>query len=138
MAVAIFTGQAPAAAGPYSQAVRVGSAIYLAGQIGLCPATGRIVEGGVEAEAEQIFRNLTAVLAAAEASLDDAVSVSVFLTDANDFALVNDIYAMHLSGPTLPARTTVVVKELPLGAQLEISLVAHSSGGKARYARDTA
>jgi 2-iminobutanoate/2-iminopropanoate deaminase len=109
--------------GPFSQAVLSGDFLYLSGQVGQNPASGQLVAGGVEAQAEQIFSNLQAVLAAAGKSLADVVRVGVFLTDLQDFAAVNAIYARHFS-PPFPARTTIAAAALPLGAAIEIDLIA--------------
>lgn len=107
--------------GPFSQAISTGDLIFLSGQVGL-DADGKLVEGGVAAEAEQIFRNLAAVLDAAGKSFADVVRVGVFLIDISDFAALNAIYAGHFKQP-YPARTTVAVAALPLGAAVEIDLV---------------
>lgn len=109
--------------GPFSQAVRSGGFLFLSGQVGQDPASGQLVGGGVEAEAEQIFHNLQAVLAAAGKSLQDVVRVGMFLADLKDFAAVNAIYARHFIAP-FPARTTIAAAALPLGAAIEIDLVA--------------
>jgi len=111
------------AAGPFSQAVRGGDALYLSGQVGRDPATGRLAEGGVAAQAEQALRNLAAVLEAAGRTLDDVVRVGVYLTDMGDFAAMNEVYARAFE-PPYPARTTIGVAALPLGAAVEIDLVA--------------
>lgn len=107
--------------GPFSQAVDSGSLIFLSGQVGLDSA-GKLVGGGIAAEAEQIFRNLEAVLDAAGKSFADVVRVGVFLTDMSDFAALNAVYAQHFEQP-YPARTTVAVAALPLGAAVEIDMV---------------
>ena len=111
------------AAGPFSQAVKGGEAIYLSGQVGNDPATGRLVDGGVAAQAEQALRNLAAVLEAAGRTLDDVVRVGVYLTDMGDFAAMNEVYARAFEAP-YPARTTIGVAALPLGAAVEIDMVA--------------
>jgi 2-iminobutanoate/2-iminopropanoate deaminase len=108
--------------GPFSQAVEVGGFLYLSGQVGQDPATGKVVEGGIEAETERVFRNIAAVLKAAGSSFDRVARVGVFLTNMNDFAAMNGIYAKYFSQP-FPARTTVAVAALPLGACVEIDLV---------------
>jgi len=117
----VQTSAAPAAIGPYSQAVRVGDTVYLSGQIGLDPATGQLVEG-LDAQANRIFANLRAVAEAAGGSLAGAVKLTIFLTDLADFAKVNDIMAAQMSRP-YPARSTVQVSALPRGARLEIDAV---------------
>ena len=109
--------------GPFSQAIRVGDFLFLSGQVGLDPATGKLVQGGLERQAERIFANLAAVLEAAGKSLADVIRVGVFLTDMADFAALNAVYARHFREP-YPARTTVAVAALPLGAAVEIDLVA--------------
>jgi 2-iminobutanoate/2-iminopropanoate deaminase len=108
--------------GPFSPAVRSGGFLFFSGQVGQDPATGRLVEGGVEAEARQLFRNLSALLEAAGKSFGDVVRAGVFLTDIGDFAAVNRTYAEQFKAP-FPARTTVAVAALPLGAAIEIELV---------------
>jgi reactive intermediate/imine deaminase len=115
----IHSNDAPAAVGPYSQAMRHGDLVFLSGQVGLDPATGSLVSGGVEAQARQVFRNLTAVCAAAGGTLDDLVKVTIFLTDMSHFAQVNQIMAEHFSEP-YPARATIAVSALPLGAEVEV------------------
>lgn len=108
--------------GPFSQAIRTDGYVFLSGQVAQEPATGKIVEGGVEAEATQLFTNFAAVLEAAGKSFGDVVRVGVFLTNMNDFVRVNAIYARHFSQP-YPARTTVAVAALPLGASIEIDMI---------------
>lgn len=109
--------------GPFSQAIRVGNLLFLSGQVGQDPATGKLVEGGLERQAEQVFANIGAVLDAAGKGFADIIRVGVFLTDMADVATVNAIYASHFQEP-YPARTTVAVAALPLGARIEIDLVA--------------
>src|SRR5208283_3008228 len=115
---AIHTNAAPAAIGPYSQAIRVGDMVFLSGQIGLDPATGSLREG-TEAQARQVFANLQAVAAAAGGTLDDMVKVTLLLADMGDFARVNDIMAGFFT-PPYPARATYQVAGLPRGARVEI------------------
>jgi 2-iminobutanoate/2-iminopropanoate deaminase len=122
-AAAILTNHAPAPVGPYSQAIRVDGFIFCSGQVGLDPATGKIVDGGVAAQTRQVIDNLTAVLAAAGRTLGAIVKTTIFLTDINDFAAVNAIYGERLGTPP-PARSTVAVSALPLGALVEIEAVA--------------
>lgn len=119
----IHTEHAPAAVGPYSQAVVVGNLVYTAGQIALVPATGKMLDGDVAAQAEQVLQNLTAVLTAAGSSLDNVVKTTVFLNDMKDFATVNGVYARFF-GQNPPARSAVQVAALPLGALVEIEAVA--------------
>ena len=119
----VHTDHAPAAVGPYSQAVVVGNLVYTAGQIALVPETGKMLDGDVAAQAEQVLRNLTAVLTAAGSSLDNVVKTTVFLNDMKDFATVNGVYARFF-GQNPPARSAVQVAALPLGALVEIEAVA--------------
>ncbi len=118
----IATTDAPAAIGPYSQAVRAGDTVYLSGQIPLDPATMEMVEGGIEAQAEQVFKNLAAVAGAAGGSLDNAVKVNISLTDLGDFAAVNGVMQQFFSQP-YPARACVQVAALPRGAQIEVEVI---------------
>jgi 2-iminobutanoate/2-iminopropanoate deaminase len=108
--------------GPFSQAIEVDGFIYFSGQVGQDPATGKLVEGGVVAETERVFRNLEAVLLAAGRGFDDVVRAGVFLTSMGNFAAMNGVYAKYFSQP-YPARTTIGVSGLPLGACVEIDLV---------------
>ena len=108
--------------GPFTQAIEVGGFLYLSGQVGQDPATGKVVEGGILAETECVFRNLSAVLKAAGKSFDDVVRAGVFLKSMSDYAAVNSIYAKYFSQP-FPARTTIAAAALPLGACVEIDLV---------------
>ena len=119
----ISTNRAPAAVGPYSQAVKVGDFIYTAGQIPLEPQTGALVEGGIEAQTRQAMQNLAAVLEAAGSSLTQVVKTTIFVTDINDFATVNQVYGSFFTDRP-PARSTVQVAALPLGAKVEIEAVA--------------
>jgi len=109
--------------GPFSPAVRDGNRVYTSGQVGQDPATGKLVDGGVVAQTEQIFRNLATILSAANKSLADVVKVNVYLTDIRDFAAMNEVYAKHFVAP-YPARTTLGVAALPLGAVVEIEAIA--------------
>ena len=124
----IQTPHAPAAIGPYSQAVVAGNTLYMSGQIPLDPATGQLVEG-IDAQAHQVFRNLRAVAGAAGATLDDIVKLSILLIDLGDFAKVNDIMASYMQAP-YPARATYQVAGLPRGARIEVeaTLVLPSTG----------
>ncbi len=108
--------------GPFSQAIKVDGFLFLSGQVGQDPATGKVVEGGIEAETERIFQNLSAVLKAAGKSFDDVVRAGVFLKNMSDFAAMNGIYATFFSQP-FPARTTIAAAALPLGACVEIDLI---------------
>ena len=119
----IHTDHAPKAIGPYSQAIRAGDFVFCAGQAGLDPATGNLVSGGIEVETRRTLQNLAAVLEAAGTSLSRAVKTTVFLTDMNDFAKMNAIYAEFFpSNP--PARSTVQVSRLPKDACVEIEVIA--------------
>ena len=118
----IQTDKAPAAIGPYSQAVRVGQTVYLSGQIPLLPDLGVLLEGGIEAQTHQVFRNLTAVCVAAGGSLSDIVRLGIYLTDLGDFAVVNAVMSEYIKAP-FPARSTIQVSALPRGAQVEIDAV---------------
>jgi 2-iminobutanoate/2-iminopropanoate deaminase len=120
---AIATEKAPAAIGPYSQAVRMGDWLFLSGQIGLDPGSGELVVGGVVAETLQVMENLRAVLTAAGGALDDVVRTTIFLVDLSDFSRVNEAYAGFFRAP-YPARATVGVAALPRGARVEIDAVA--------------
>ncbi|AKH67994.1 reactive intermediate/imine deaminase [Spongiibacter sp. IMCC21906] len=118
----ISTDNAPAAIGPYSQAVKVGDTVYLSGQIPLIPATMQMVEGGVVEQAKQVFANLSAVAAAAGGSLDDAVKVNISLTDLGDFTQVNEVMASVFKQP-FPARACVQVAALPKGSMIEVEVI---------------
>ena len=119
----VSTDRAPAAVGPYSQAVHTGNLVYTAGQIPLDPATGNIVEGDIGAQVEQALKNLQAVLEAAGSGLEQVIKTTVFLQNMDDFAALNDVYARFFSGEP-PARSAVEVARLPLGALVEIEAVA--------------
>lgn len=125
---AIEAAAAPRPVGPYSVAVAAGDLVFCAGQIGLDPGTTALVPGGTAAELEQVLRNLDAVLAAAGCSVEDVVKTTVFLVDAADGKLVNERYGRHFRAP-YPARSTVVVAALPMGARVEIEAVAVRARG---------
>ena len=118
----IATAAAPAAIGPYSQAVRAGNTVYLSGQIALDPASGQLVEGGFDAQVEQAFRNLKAVAQAAGGSLSDVVKLTLFLTDLAQFPKANEIMQTFFEAP-YPARSTVGVLSLPRGALFEVEAI---------------
>ena len=120
---ALHTDRAPAAIGPYSQAVEAGGFLFTAGQIGLVPGTSEFVGDDVESQAEQVCENLRAILDAAGLSLADVVKTTVYLADMDEFPLVNAIYAKHFMEP-YPARSTVAARGLPKGARVEIDAVA--------------
>ena len=109
--------------GPFSPGVRAGELIFLSGQVALSAQTGRLIEGDVAAQTEQVLQNLRTLLAAAGKSFADVARVNVYLTDMKDFARMNAVYARHFEAP-YPARTTVAVAALPLGAAVEIDLIA--------------
>ena len=123
MREAISTPSAPAAIGPYSQAIRAGNLLFLSGQIPLDPDTGLLVEGGVEAQTRQVFHNIGEILKAGGTSFDGVISATVYLADMNDFAKVNEIYATYFSAPA-PARATVQVARLPRDSRVEIQVIA--------------
>ena len=120
---AVVTTGAPAAIGPYSQGIVSGELVFCSGQLGLDPANGDLVEGGVEAQAERALRNLEAVLDAAGAAMDDVVKITIFLADIGDFPAVNAVYARHMPDPA-PARSTFAVGALPKGGLIEIEAIA--------------
>jgi 2-iminobutanoate/2-iminopropanoate deaminase len=121
---AVLTPGAPAPVGPYSQAIVSGGFVFASGQIPLDPATGKLVEGEFEVQAERVLDNLRAVLEAAGASLDAVVRTNVFLTDLALFPRLNAVYGRYFTADPKPARSTIGVAALPLGAQLEIEAVA--------------
>ena len=123
---AISTQHAPAAIGPYSQAVEIGETIYASGQVPLDPATGQMVEGGIREQTVRVLENLKAVLAAAHTDLQHVVKTTVFLKNLSDFAAMNEIYATYLAkdGWVAPARSTVEVARLPKDALVEIDVIA--------------
>jgi 2-iminobutanoate/2-iminopropanoate deaminase len=124
---AISTTQAPAAIGPYSQAIRADGYLFCSGQLGLDPATGDFVAGDVGAQAEQALRNLGAVLEAAGLTFGDVVKTTIFLADMADFAAVNGVYGRFVTNPP-PARSTVAVAALPMGGRVEIEATARLAG----------
>jgi 2-iminobutanoate/2-iminopropanoate deaminase len=119
----VATPNAPAAIGPYSQAIVAGGLVFTAGQVALDPRTMELVDGDVKAQTERVFANLTAVLEAAGSGLDRVVKATVFLSDMGDFAAMNEVYARAF-GSHRPARSTVAVRTLPKNARVEIDLVA--------------
>ena len=126
MRTVIHTKHAPAAIGPYSQAIRVAPFLYTAGQVGLNPQTGTLVDGGVEAQAHQALTNLKAVIEQAGGTLENVVKTTVFLTTMEHFQVVNSVYATFFAGEP-PARSAVAVSQLPAGALVEIEAIAHWS-----------
>ena len=123
----VATEKAPKAIGPYSQAVIEGGFLFTAGQVPFDPATGKLVEGGMETSAERVFDNLEAILREAGLAFPDVVKATVYLTRAEDFAPMNAVYARRF-GEHRPARSTVIVAALPAGAMLEIDLIARAAG----------
>ena len=119
----VTSAEAPRALGPYSQAVRRGDLLFLSGQVGIDPQTGKLVEGGVEAQARQVFKNMAAILAAAGIDFSCLLKTTVFLKDMAHFKTINEIYAGQVPAP-YPARSAVAVKELPVGAEVEIEAIA--------------
>jgi 2-iminobutanoate/2-iminopropanoate deaminase len=120
---AVSSADAPKAIGPYSQGIRVGTLLFLSGQVGLDPATGQMVDGDVATQTGRVMENLAAVLKSAGLSLADVVRTTIYLADMNDFARVNDVYGSYFSEP-YPARATVQVARLPRDARVEIDAVA--------------
>jgi 2-iminobutanoate/2-iminopropanoate deaminase len=120
---AVSSESAPKAIGPYSQAIRAGSLLFLSGQIPLDPATGAMVDGDVASQTHRVFANLKAVLEAAGGTFDNVVRTTVYLADMNDFAVVNEIYGTYFSSPA-PARATVQAARLPKDARVEIDAIA--------------
>ena len=131
----ISTGDAPAAIGPYSQAVRVGSTVYCAGQIPLDPKSGQIVEGGITEQTQRVMKNIGAVLKAEGLTFADVVKTTIFLIDFADFQTVNEIYGSNFTSAP-PARSTVQVAALPKGARVEIEVIAVAGDG-AKTVADT-
>lgn len=120
---AVHTEQAPAAVGPYSQAIRAGKFVFTAGQVALVPATGQMLEGNVTLQTEQVLKNLSAVLEEAGTSLANVVKTTVYLTTMDDFADMNAVYARYFPEP-FPGRTTIAVSALPKGGLVEIEAIA--------------
>lgn len=118
----INTDRAPAAIGPYSQAVMAGGLLFVSGQIPLDPQTGEVVSGGVPAQAKQVLENMKAVVEAANSGMDKVVKVTIYITDMNQFAIVNEIYGTYFSDP-FPARACVEVSKLPKGVEVEMDAV---------------
>lgn len=123
MRQAVSTSSAPKAIGPYSQAVRAGSLLFVSGQVPIDPATGNLVEGDIAAQTRRVFDNIGAILQAARASFDHVVRTTVYLADMNDFGAMNEVYGTYFSSPA-PARATVQVARLPKDARVEIDVIA--------------
>ncbi len=119
----ISTAKAPAAIGPYSQAIKKGNLVFLSGQLGIDPSTGDFVPGSVRDQTEQVFKNIRAILEEAGLSLKDVVKTTVFLHDMLDFATMNEVYSNYFEEP-YPARSAVAVKTLPKNALVEIEVIA--------------
>ncbi len=124
---AVVTDKAPAAIGPYSQAILVGNLLFCSGQIPLVPDTGELLDGGIREQTVQVMNNIAAVLEAAGIGFDNVVKTTIFLVDMNDFAVVNEVYG-GCFGTHKPARSTVAVKSLPRGALVEIEVLASVQG----------
>ena len=122
---AIHTEKAPAAIGPYSQAIACGDWVFTSGQIALDPATGKLVEGDIVAQTKRVFQNLLAVLEEAGLGPENIVKTTVFLDDINDFAAMNEVYATFFPEGACPARSAVEVAKLPKGSLVEIEAIAH-------------
>lgn len=120
----IKTEKAPKAIGPYSQAIMIGDFLFASGQIAINPATGEIVEGGIEAQTKQVMENVKNILQAAGMDFSNVVKTTVFITNMNDFAKVNEIYATYFTDNP-PARSCVEVSKLPKGALIEVEVIAH-------------
>ena len=123
MRKAVSTPSAPKAIGPYSQAIKAGSLLFVSGQVPIDPATGNVVEGDIAAQTHRVFQNIGEILKAAGASFDHVVRTTVFLADMNDFSAMNAVYATYFSAPA-PARATVEVSRLPKDARIEIDVIA--------------
>lgn len=121
----IKTEKAPKAVGPYSQAIKSGDLIFCSGQIGINPIVGNLVDGGIEAQTEQVLKNLFAVLEAADLNFKNVVKTDIFITNMEDYSKVNKIYGEYFNTDPKPARVTVGVSSLPKGALIEISCIAN-------------
>lgn len=124
MKTIIFTDKAPAPIGPYSQAVLTGNMLYTSGQIAIDPASGELVLDNIESETKQVMENLKALLDAAGMTFENVVKTTIFISDMNDFAKINTVYASYLDEKTAPARETVQVSVLPKRVNVEISMIA--------------
>lgn len=122
--ISVYSDRAPGVAGPYSQAVRCGDILYLSGQVGLVPETGKLVGNDLKSQALQVMRNLDAVLHEAGTATSGIIKAGIYLTDMDDFPELNQLYADWLGGEHRPARATVAVAALPLDARIEIDLIA--------------
>ena len=120
----VFTNEAPLPIGPYSQAVRCGSLLYLSGQIPVDPASGKLVESDISVQTHQVFENIVAVLKAENSTLDNVIKTTVFLADFADFAVMNKIYGEYFGETDAPGRSTIEVAALPMGSLVEIEAIA--------------
>jgi len=120
----ISTGKAPAAVGPYSQAIRAGELLFVSGQLGIDPATGKLVDGGIEKQTEQALRNVESIVEAAGSDLDAVVKATVFLQNMSDFTFMNGVYSSFFESDP-PARAAFEVAQLPLGGLVEIEAIVH-------------
>lgn len=123
MRQAVTTSSAPKAIGPYSQAIRAGSLLFVSGQVPIDPETGNLVEGDITTQTRRVFDNIGAILKAAHGTFDQVVRTTVYLADMNDFAAMNEVYGTYFSAPA-PARATVQVARLPKDARVEIDVIA--------------
>lgn len=120
----IFTEDAPKAIGPYSQAIKSGSFLFISGQVALNPITGDLVNSSIEEQAVQVIKNLSAICKAANADLSDIVKLTIYITDMNDFSIVNQVMVNHFKSP-YPARATIEVSGLPLGVNVEMDAIVN-------------
>ena len=120
----ITSKNAPSPIGPYNQAVIANGFIYISGQVGMNPKTGKIIKDSISDETEQVMKNLSSILNEASISFENVVKTTIFLSDMNDFSLVNEVYGKYFDEDTAPARETVQVSKLPLGVNVEISMIA--------------
>jgi len=120
----ITSKNAPSPIGPYNQAVIANGFMYISGQVGMNPKTGKIIKDTISEETEQVMKNLSSILNEASISFENVVKTTIFLSDMNDFSLVNEVYGKYFDEDTAPARETVQVSKLPLGVNVEISMIA--------------
>ena len=120
----ITSKNAPSPIGPYNQAVIANGFMYISGQVGMNPKTGKIIKDSISDETEQVMKNLSSILNEASINFENVVKTTIFLSDMNDFSLVNEVYGKYFDEDTAPARETVQVSKLPLGVNVEISMIA--------------
>lgn len=120
----ITSKNAPSPIGPYNQAVIANGFMYISGQVGMNPKTGKIINDSISEETEQVMKNLSSILNEASITFENVVKTTIFLSDMNDFSLVNEVYGKYFDEDTAPARETVQVSKLPLGVNVEISMIA--------------